>query len=184
MWIGIALLPITLFLAMRLQKRRGVNVEHATGFPRSQPPRRWLYRVTATIYYLLIIANILMQTLEIVRLELIHFGIGLLPFTYVGLLLGGALHWSRGACGRIYGWEAINTVLWLGGMAMTVVKVVGLMNEGIHGRKGSKYPIIDQVTDVAVIAAVYLVIQVLEVVLGLWRMKSRRGNEGMIASSK
>lgn len=121
-----------------------------------------------------------MQTLEIVRLALIHFGIGLLPFSYVGLLLGGALHWTRGVGGRIAGWEGVNAVLWIGGMVMTVVKTVGLVNEGIHGRKGSKYPVVDQVTDVAVIAGVYLVIQVLEVALGVWRRKSRRANEGMV----
>lgn len=178
-WIALAVLPLTLFLSTR-RHRGGANVENATGFPRAQPPRRWLYRATATVYYLLIVANILMQTLEIVRLALIHFGIGLLPFSYVGLLLGGALHWTRGVGGRIAGWEGVNAVLWIGGMVMTVVKTVGLVNEGIHGRKGSKYPVVDQVTDVAVIAGVYLVIQVLEVALGVWRRKSRRANEGMV----
>lgn len=105
-----------------------------------------------------------MQTLEIVRLSLIHFGIGLLPFTYVGLLLGAALHMSEGFHGRIPGFQGINTIIWLGGMVMNVVKVAGLARAGINGRKGSKYPVSDQVIDVAVIAGVYAVIGVLEFV--------------------
>lgn len=63
----------------------------------------------------------------------------------------------------------MNAVLWGGGVAMCVVKVVGLDNEGIDGRKGSKYPVADQVTDVAVMAGVYAAIAVLEGVLMVWR---------------
>ena len=55
-----------------------------------------------------------METLEIVRLSLIHFDIGLLPFAYVGLLLGATLYWTRGAQGRVWGWQGINGVIWLG----------------------------------------------------------------------
>jgi len=118
-----------------------------------------------------------MQTLEIVRLELIHFGIALLPFSYVGLLIGAALHWSEGLKGRVRGWQGINAVLWVGGMAVSVVKVVGLSNEGINGRKGSKYPVSDQVIDVAVMAGVYVVIMALEAVLGFWRAARRAGGK-------
>jgi heme/copper-type cytochrome/quinol oxidase subunit 1 len=117
-----------------------------------------------------------MQTLEIVRLELLHFGIGLQPFAYVGLMLGTLLHWSEGAKGRIRGWQTINGVVWIGGVVMSVVQVVGLSKEGINGRKGSKYPISDQVIDVAVMAGVYAVVASLELVLGFWRtLRSARG---------
>lgn len=62
---------------------------------------------------------------------------------------------------------------------MCVVKVVGLSNEGINGRKGTKYPISDQVIDIAVMAGVYAVIAILEAVLGVWRAKRReKGREG------
>ena len=114
-----------------------------------------------------------MMTLEIVRLELLHFKIGLLPFTYVGMILAGVLHWSEGAKGRIRGWQGINGVVWIGGIVMSVVQVVGLSKEGINGRKGSKYPISDQVIDVAVMAGVYAVVAILEVVLGFWRALRR-----------
>ncbi len=56
---------------------------------------------------------------------------------------------------------------------MCAVQVVGLSKEGINGRKGTKYPISDQVIDVAVMAGVYAVIVILELVLGLWRALRR-----------
>lgn len=114
-----------------------------------------------------------MLTLEIVRLELLHFGIGLLPFAYVGLLLGFGLHFSEGIKGRVKWWGAVNGTLWVGGIVMSVVQVAGLVKEGIDGRKGSKYPVSDQVIDVAVMAGVYAVIGVLEVGLGVWRGRGR-----------
>ena len=62
---------------------------------------------------------------------------------------------------------------------MSVVKVVGLVKEGINGRKGSKYPISDQTIDVAVVTGVYAVIGMLEVILGLWRMNRGRRCESL-----
>ena len=114
-----------------------------------------------------------MMTLEIVRLELLPFGIGLLPFAYVGFILGAVLHWSEGFKGRIRGWQTINGVLWIGGIVMSAVQVAGLAKEGINGRKGSKYPISDQVIDVAVMAGVYAMIAILELILGFWRALKR-----------
>jgi hypothetical protein len=136
---------------------------HSTLHPFTQAPR-WLRVTSAVLYYLLIVCNILMQTLEIVRLSLIHFGIGLLPFTYVGLILGGALHMTAGFHGTLPTFQGINTIIWLGGMVMNVVKVAGLVRGGIGGRKGSKYLVSDQVIDVGVIAGVYAIIAVLEFV--------------------
>lgn len=56
---------------------------------------------------------------------------------------------------------------------MCAVKVVGLSKEGINARKGSKYPMSDQVIDIAVMAGVYAVIAILELVLGFWRALRR-----------
>lgn len=117
------------------------------------------------------------MTLEIVRLELIHFGIGLLPFVYAGLIIALLLYWSEGVKGRIRGWQAVNAVIWIGGVVMSAVKVVGLSKEGIDSRKGSKYPLSDQVIDVAVMAGVYAVVAILEVVLGFWRALRRTRKE-------
>jgi hypothetical protein len=71
----------------------------------------------------------------------------------------------------------VNAVVWIGGVVMCAIKVVGLSNEGINGRKGSKYPVSDQVIDVAVMAGVYAVVAILELVLGFWRALRRAGGK-------
>ena len=119
-----------------------------------------------------------MVTLEIVRLSLISYGIGLLPFSYVALIIGLILHATNGLRGRIEGrmWIRANTFVWVGLLAMNVAKVAGLVkmeNNGIY-RTGSKYPMSDQVIDVAVMAGVYLVIAILEIWLGIWRRDEKR----------
>lgn len=166
-WIALVALAALLLVPSRL----------ITGLFAAEPARRQrpaaLYRIVAGIYYVLIICNVLMHTLEIVRLSLIHFGIGLLPFAYVGLLAGAGLHWSKGAGGRVPAWLLVNMVVWLGGMAMAIVKVVGLDGEP-DLRKGSKYPMSDQILDVAVIAGVYGVLAALELATAVWRKKNNR----------
>lgn len=77
----------------------------------------------------------------------------------------------------------MNAVLWIGGVVMGAVKVVGLSKEGMHRRKGSKYPISDQVTDVAVVVGVYAVIAILEVVIGFWRALRRAGGSSSSLAS-
>ncbi|KAK8148931.1 hypothetical protein G3M48_008736 [Beauveria asiatica] len=171
LWIALVALVALVLVPKRLITRR------FAAEPLKTKPASWLYRVVSSIYYILIICNILMHTLEIVRLALIHVGIGLLPFAHVGLLLGAALHSSRGAAGKVPAWLLVNMVVWLGGMAMSVVKAVGLDREG-NLRKGSKYPMSDQVLDVAVIAGVYGVIATLELVTGLWR-RHNQYNDGL-----
>lgn len=63
---------------------------------------------------------------------------------------------------------------------MSVVKAVGLVKQGITGRKRSDYPVSDQVIDVAVMAGVYAVVGVLEVLLDVWRV--RRSGKGEVES--
>lgn len=78
-WIALLVLPVLVFAPKRERKTAYSNY---TGDARDAAPRRsWLRKTAIAIYYILIICNILMQTLEIVRLSLIHYGIGLLPFT-------------------------------------------------------------------------------------------------------
>ncbi|KUJ12568.1 uncharacterized protein LY89DRAFT_623752 [Mollisia scopiformis] len=173
-WLALLFLPLLYLLSMHHRKS---NFDPSTAYLRSKPRRNCAFNTISIIYYILIVCNILMQTLEIVRLELIHFGISLLPFVYVGLLIGAFLHYTEGVKGRIRGWQTVNGIIWIGGVAMCAVKVVGLSKEGINGRKGSKYPISDQVTDVAVMAGVYAVIAILELMLGFWRAL-RRANSG------
>lgn len=75
--------------------------------------------------------------------------------------------------------------VWVGLLVVSCVKVAGLgmmmdMNGEDKGleRPGSKYPLSDQVIDVAVSTALYAIIAILEVVLGVWMggKQSRRAN--------
>ena len=68
---------------------------------------------------------------------------------------------------------------------MTVLKVVGLNDigdreaNGAGKRNGSKYPLSDQIIDVAVMAGVYAVLAVLEVGLEVWRAERRVPDQGV-----
>ncbi|RFU32790.1 hypothetical protein B7463_g3548, partial [Scytalidium lignicola] len=172
-WLSLALLFILLFSTAIYRSR---DYDPSTAHLRASHLRQrsCLLITTTILYYVLIICNILMVTLEIVRLSLIHFGITLLPFAYVGLILVLLLHWSEGLFGRVRGWMKVNLVILVGGVAVSVVKIVGLVKEGIHGRKGSKYPISDQVIDVGVMAGVYAIIALMEIGLAVVNARRRR----------
>ncbi|TVY90218.1 hypothetical protein LAWI1_G004388 [Lachnellula willkommii] len=178
-WLALFLLPLLIPLSLHHRKQ---NFDPSTAHLRAAAPRSYVFIAVQVLYFVLIIANILMQTLEIVRLELLHFGIGLLPFSYVGLLLGAALHASSGVRGHIRAWQVVNGVLWLGGVAVSAVQVVGLDKEGVNGRKGTKYPVGDQIIDVAVMAGVYAVIALLELGLGVWSVKRHGGRKESLKS--
>lgn len=175
-WIYLLLLPTLLFLS--LHKRR-TNFSPSTAHLRLHPRKSVARTIATIIYYLLIIANILMQILEIVRLCLIHFGVGLLPFAFVALLFVLASHLIasyRGALEpRLI--VAANTLVWVGLMVMEIVKTVGLVYQEHKGvsRKGSKYPVSDQVIDCGVMAGVYLALALGEMGLAIWRERAGRG---------
>ena len=118
------------------------------------------------VYYLLLLAQTLMCILEITRLSLAHLGIGLLPFTFVSLLVAGALRFTRGLGDRISVWSGANLALWVALAVTNGVKIAEEVKEGTGGRKGSKYPVADEITDVSVMVGVYVALGVLEVVLG------------------
>lgn len=125
-------------------------------------------KVLSILYYILLLANLLMCILEIVRLSLAHLGVGLLPFTLVSLITAGIVHFSRGLGGRVYGWRYLNVLLWVMLAVTNGVKVAEEAKEGIGARKGSKYPVADEVTDMGVMVGVYVVLAVLESVLWVW----------------
>ncbi|QSZ36324.1 hypothetical protein DSL72_007450 [Monilinia vaccinii-corymbosi] len=168
-WLALASIPILFALGLHHRK---INYNPSTAHLRSNTRSSRLYLVVLIIYYILIICNILMLTLEIVRLSLLNYGVGLLPFAYVGLLLSAFLFWSEGMHGHIKWWHGINMLVLIGGIVMSAVQVIGLKQQfGINGRKGSKYPVSDQIIDVSVMAGVYAVIALLEIVLVAWRRK-------------
>lgn len=124
------------------------------------------HNALATLYYLLPLAQILMCILEIVRLSLAHLGIGLLPFTFVTLITAAAVRFTSGLGGRIFGWKYLNLAVWIALAVTNGVKVAEETKEGTGARKGSKYPVADEITDVSVMIGVYAVVAVLEGSLG------------------
>ena len=123
------------------------------------------YTAALVIYFLLIIAQFLMCILEIVRLSLARLGIGLLPFTFASLVAAGVLRATAGLREKVIMWRWLNFSLWTGLAATNSVKIVQEVKEGIHVREGSKYPVVDQVTDVAVMVGVYTVLAVMELLM-------------------
>jgi hypothetical protein len=118
-----------------------------------------------------------MCILEITRLALADLGIGLLPFTPLAILIAGFLHHfspslspsSRYAkprrLGRLGRWtRGVNGALWVGLMAVSVVKIVEETREGVGTRAGTKYPMSNEVVDVGLMVGLYAVLAGLEVV--------------------
>lgn len=108
-----------------------------------------------------------MCILEIVRLSLTHLGIGLLPFTFVALITAAAVRFTKGLRGKIHGWSYVNLALWIALAVTNGVKVAEETKEGTGARKGSKYPVADEITDVSVMIGVYAVLATLEVFLSI-----------------
>ena len=126
-----------------------------------------IQKALSILYYLLLLAQILMCILEIVRLSITHLGIGLLPFTFVALIAAAAVRFTKGLRGRIYGWRFLNLALWIALAVTDGVKVAEERKEGTSARKGSKYPVEDEITDVSVMIGVYAVLAILEIFLGV-----------------
>jgi len=128
--------------------------------------RSRFYRVFLTIYYLLNLAQVLICVLEITRLALAHLGIGLLPFTFVSLVVAAAVRLSVGLRGRLMGWRLANLGLWIILAAINGVKIAEEVRElnGVGGRqrKGGKYMVVDELTDVGVMVGVYIGLGILE----------------------
>lgn len=124
-----------------------------------------IYLVVSVLYYLLLVAQLLMCVLEIVRLSLAHLGIGLLPFTFVSIIVAGALRLTKGLQDRARGWRWANLALWVALAITNGVKIAEEVKEGTGMRKGSKYPVVDELTDVSVMIGVYAVLGIFEVCL-------------------
>ena len=121
-----------------------------------------IHKTLSIIYFLLLLAQTLMCILEIVRLSLAHLGIGLLPFTFVTLVTAAAVHFTNGLGGRILGWRYLNLAVWIALAVTNGVKIAEETKEGSGARKGSKYPVADEMTDVSVMIGVYAILAILE----------------------
>ncbi|KAF2238983.1 hypothetical protein EV356DRAFT_504330 [Viridothelium virens] len=129
-------------------------------------PRRGVFiRILSVLYYLLAIAMLGMMALEIARLNLADLGIGLLPFTFGGILAALVLRSSWQA--RIV--RLVNATYWVLLAAAMSVKLVAELREedGKENRvKGDgvvgRYPTSDEALDVAVMVGVEAALGVLE----------------------
>ncbi|MCJ1341659.1 hypothetical protein MMC09_006955 [Bachmanniomyces sp. S44760] len=137
--------------------------------PRS---RKKLHLCLTILYYALLLAQILMCILEITRLSLANLGIGLLPFTFITLisaaLLNPSASWfsTNNSSLRLSRepYRYITLSVWIALAITNGVKIAEEVKEGVGMRKGSKYPVADEVTDVGVMVGVYVALGVLEVV--------------------
>lgn len=164
-WLYLLLL-VKIFIISAIFKSRAWR-RSSPGEDISKLPTRHgkVHRAFKVLYGLLLLAQALMCTLEIVRLSLALLGIGLLPFTYIGLLVASALRFSQRFRGPIQKWRWASLLLWVSLAITNNVKLSGELKEGINSRKGTKYPMIDQITDIAVMIGVFVVLGVLEVCL-------------------
>ncbi|KAI9679721.1 MAG: hypothetical protein M1822_007327 [Bathelium mastoideum] len=131
--------------------------------PTSKPG--FFARALSALYYLLVVAMLGMMALEIARLSMADLGIGLLPFTFGGILVALILRAS---------WQAkvvrlFNITYWvlLAGV-MSVKLVAEFQEEGGkerrvkgHGVVGN-YPTSDEIIDVATIIGLEAVLGLLE----------------------
>lgn len=106
-----------------------------------------------------------MCILEIVRLSLAHLGIGLLPFTFISLAVAGLLRYMLIFKWRTQRWRWMNLGLWITLAVTNSVKLSQEIKEGINNRKGTKYPVVDEITDVSVMIGVYVALGILEICL-------------------
>ena len=167
-WLYILALVVLCIIGTRRQtKSHGFGTNRANGEKRDglYPRRNRAYLGLSILYFLLLIAQILMCILEITRLSLAHLGIGLLPFTFVSLIVAGGSRFTRGVGGRIYGWRWANLGVFIALAVANGVKIAEEVKEGTGQRKGSKYPESDEIIDVSVMIGVYAAMGVLEVVL-------------------
>ena len=82
-------------------------------------------------------------------------------------MMAAVVRFTAGLGGRIRGWNVLNIALWIALAVTNGVKIAEETKEGTGARKGSKYPVADEITDVAVMVGVYAVLASLEVILSL-----------------
>ena len=116
--------------------------------------------IILVLYIFLLVAMIAMVSLELARLVAANLGIGLLPFVYAGIIIAGLIHifWKATVPVRM-----VNAAFWLLLGVVNAIKVGTEVKEGINERKGTAYPMVDEVTDVAVIIALCIVLTGLEI---------------------
>lgn len=123
--------------------------------------RRFCTTVLEVLYWLFLVGMIAMVSLEIARLSAAHLGLGLLPFTYVGLILVGATRLTR----KTLITKMVNVLFWVMLGVSNIIKISAEVDEGIGSRKGTAYPMVDEITDVAVMIVLCGLLAILESII-------------------
>lgn len=113
-------------------------------------------------------------SLEIARLVDAKLGIGLLPFLYPAYVLAAGFraivdfNWMHTSKQYALIVKVVNTLFWLMLTAVFAIKVGAYSIEGLDSRDNvlpvDRYKVVDEVTDVAVMVALAVILAVMEVV--------------------
>ncbi|CAD6889251.1 unnamed protein product [Tilletia laevis] len=131
-----------------------------TSLNKGVTPRRFgkLRAVGNIIYTLLVLAALLMNVLQIVRLALAHRGVGLLPFNLVGIIIALVLmlHPSPPSRSARTATSLALLSFWSLLIAFTAVALAHFHSlVGIEDRKGTEYLLSDESLDVGVQVGLY-----------------------------
>lgn len=190
-WIVLVLIPLIVVLGIvrgRSAPPRPLSVHNSTSHgSRNKRLRTRGYTITEVIYFILLVAILALQILEIARLASAGYGVALLPFALLAPILAALFHGINTPVSRPSSsarsaphvccyvrsryWLVVNIILLLGEGVMNCVKIAGLAQQPrsvrqlrVHG----DYPWADQVTDLAVIIALYFIVLALEGMLWMW----------------
>ncbi|CBQ70232.1 conserved hypothetical protein [Sporisorium reilianum SRZ2] len=130
------------------------------------------------LYMLLVVAALLMNILQIVRLALAHRGVGLLPFNIAGILIVLVLMHVRTPAASAVSLTIL--LFWTMLLAFTSVALAGMGKlNGIEDRKGTEYLLSDEMIDVGVQVGLYAVFWIVEAArLAKSLLATRKGLEG------
>jgi hypothetical protein len=170
-WVYLLAVFISLILSVTVYRNRAFSREgkySSTGYsPDSLQPRRG--KVAALCkkltYAFGLIAVVAIVSLELARLVAAKRGIGLLPFAYPAIVIAAVLRFTNGLGGRIRSYVLLNALLWVLLLIFSAVKIATEVKIGVKARKGTKYPNVDELTDVSILLFLYAIMLLLE----FWR---------------
>ncbi|KAJ7158761.1 hypothetical protein C8R46DRAFT_399847 [Mycena filopes] len=172
-----AIVPLpSIFLIIALAANHLLSRNNAAG-PRAPPP------VKLHILYLVLVGcQIAMTILELIRLVLEQFGVGLLPFNTVGLICAFVVLLRERKSGRTRQTLSILAVYWFFLAIFEAIKTARLHTlEELNPTttKTSQYPSSDWFLDNAVMAALYFVFFCAETVSLIVLSRRQRNVEGV-----
>lgn len=165
-WIYLVLGVVALPILFSRRRHGSVGSKHGESAisPAGRTRPSLIRRILSILYYFFIVALIAMVSLQIARLATAMLGVGLLPFTYAGVLLALATHIlfdSKLARG-------LNMLYWIMLLTTMALLVAALADEGSDSRNGiypiDQYKVSDEIIDVAVMIGVAAVLCLLEIV--------------------